>query len=378
MDKQRLLYLLDRHAEANASEAEEAELDQWLAELSNQSEDFLFGEQERAQMTEEMLARLHAQMSPKHLSTGIVRKIAVWKWVAAASVLLVLISGYIWQRSHTNSEVVLVKSQEKDIAPGGNHAVLTLANGQKIVLDSASNGQLSSQPGTTVIKLDSGIISYAGGNTTVSTQYNTLETPKGGQYELILPDKTHVWLNAASRIKFPIQFAKEAREVEVLGEAYFEVTHNPKKPFLVNTSWQTIKVLGTRFNISAYAEDKMEKTTLLEGKVQVINTTGKTAVLVPGKQVANNSNALTITTPDDLAAVTAWKNGLISFSGVEVPLLLRQLSRWYDITIIYKGKVPEGTLSGDISRYTSLSNVIKILRMNGIECQLQNRNLIVN
>lgn len=391
MDKERILFLLDRHAEGIASQEEENELDQWLETFSNSNSTFRFDESEREQLTETMLRQLHEETAAiKVLPLGNKRKSSLWKWMAAAAAVgfFIALAGYYLLQNRQNLLSDIAHKELQDVAPGGNHAILTLANGRQILLDSASNGQLASQAGVKVIKLDSGMLYLAGtGNQKGLMQYNTLTTPRGGQYKLILPDHTQVWLNAESKIRFPIMFAAEKREVEMEGEAYFEVAKayttvsgsnsGKLKPFLVHSGNQEVEVLGTHFNIDAYPDEKSIKTTLFEGKVRVNNTTGKNVLLNPGQQAVNSTGNLKITVPEDLDAVVAWKNGLISFEGSDVGTLLQQIGRWYDVEIEYEKGVPEGTLTGDISRYTSLSNVAKILDMNGIRCTIKGRKLII-
>jgi transmembrane sensor len=215
----------------------------------------------------------------------------------------------------------------------------------------------------------------------VGAAYNTLSTPRGGQYKLILPDGTKVWLNAASTIRFPIAFSGAERKVLVSGEVYFEVTHDSTQPFFVdiNSGNASIEVLGTHFNVNAYADEPEIRATLLEGSVKVIQG-NKNELIVPGEQAliaVDRGSGILINKHVDLDDVVAWKNGQTNFSNLSIEAILRIVSRWYDVDIIYESKIPERRLNGGIPRNAPLSDVIKVLQAYQIHTRLEGKKLFV-
>lgn len=309
-------------------------------------------------------------------------------WVAAASLTGLLILGSLWYATEKNKSTTpaLAKlSHQNDIAPGGNKAILTLSDGSQVILDSANNGTISKEGNVTVIKLDDGQLAYhpTSGNAQPQTvQYNTITTPKGGQYQLVLSDGTKVWLNAASSLKYPTTFIGNERKVELTGEGYFEVKHDPSKPFFVSSEGMTVKVLGTHFNINAYPDEDIIKATLLKGSVEV-NATNQSTMLIPGEQAqmdwdAGQSSRIRTVKNVDLDQVVAWKNGYFSFSDANIQTVMRQLSKWYDIDVSYQGKIPTETFSGKVYRNTSLKNVLEILSLTNLKIGLQGKTIIIS
>lgn len=287
-----------------------------------------------------------------------------WLWAAAVAVLL--FGSAIVFRNYFNQEksslVAVVKNEPTVLKPGGQKAVLVLADGTEVALDSAENGQLAAQGNMRVIKLDSGRIAYAGEKGKASeVLYNTIKTPVGGQYQLILSDGTKVWLNAASSLRFPTAFAGNTRTVELDGEGYFEVMHDATKPFFVKARNMDVKVLGTHFNIRAYSDGVDIKTTLLEGRVEV-NSGGHAAVLFPGEQASLHTSVDVLHTSKnvDVDEVMAWKNGYFQFSGANIQAILREAARWYGATVVYEGSVDE-TFTGSLPRSSDISQLLKIL-----------------
>lgn len=309
------------------------------------------------------------------------------RWMAAASVLVVLIAGFSYfyfngfmQRDIP--EAVAKNTHVKhDVAPGGNKAILTLADGSTIILDSAQNGMLSQQGNSKVIKLQSGKLAYeqsAIGNQQLAMQYNTIATPRGGQYQLELADGSHVWLNAASSITFPTSFTGNIREVKITGEVYFEVAHNAAMPFHVSVNKVEVEVLGTHFNVNAYGDDGMINTTLLEGSVKVTKG-NKSVVIKPGEQaqIGSLQTSITIKKDADLDVVMAWKNGLFKFDGDDLKTIMMQAARWYDVDVIYEGESEE-TFSGSTQRSERISHLLKILEATGkVTFQINGKQLIV-
>lgn len=302
------------------------------------------------------------------------------RWVAAAVLLVLATAGFFLVRSRNANETLAVNHPKPDvhtdIAPGGDKAVLTLANGQKIILDSAANGDLSQQGGTKVMKMG-GQLSYNSEGKTAQVLYNTISTPKGGQYQLLLADGTKAWLNAASSLRFPTAFAGKERSVELTGEGYFEVAHNAAMPFHVSVNDVDVQVLGTRFNINGYSNEEAIKTTLLEGRVMV-KKGEKSVFLNPGQQAqSSGSETLRIKNGVDMEAAVAWKNGLFQLEGADVKTIGRQIERWYDVEVRYSGNLQSAHLSGEVPRSLNLSQVIKVLELSGIDVKTDGRTLTI-
>ncbi|MES1249237.1 MAG: FecR domain-containing protein, partial [Chitinophaga rupis] len=301
------------------------------------------------------------------------------KYTRVAAAVLLLVAGGAAIRSMSKkahpaaTSPVVVKS---NIAPGGNKAVLTLGNGSTIVLDSASSGFLTQEGGVTVEKTGDGRLVYQGAashelRATSESAYNTLSTPKGGQYRLQLPDGTKVWLNSASSIHYPVAFTGDRREVDITGEAYFEVAQvssrdgRKKMPFVVNTDRHTeVEVLGTHFNIMAYADEGVVRTTLLEGKVRVTNLHDQ-ALLSPGQQAVLEAPLSSIKVSEaDTDKETAWISGFFQFDHTDLPALMRQLQRWYDVEPVYPAKDNGRRFGGRISRSLPLPEMLHLLESN--------------
>jgi transmembrane sensor len=313
----------------------------------------------------------------------------VLRMMAAAAIILLLLGtgSYFLFFNKANDKNAGIGSQplsKNDIAPGGNKATLTLGNGSTIILDSAVSGTLALQGNSRIIKSDSGALFYQkdpGTRLRMSTEpvYNVLTTPRGGQYQLALSDGTKVWLNSNSSLRYATVFAGKVREVEMTGEAYFEVAHNATMPFIVKTNGQQVLVLGTHFNINAYTDESSIRTTLLEGSVQVTNSNDH-VVIGPGEQtqLTNNGNIEVIKGVDVDDAV-AWKNGFFSFRQADIHAVMRQLSRWYDMDVQYQGHINiNEAFSGEIDRNLSLSDVLNGLKLASIHYRIEeDRKLVI-
>ena len=278
-----------------------------------------------------------------------------WIQVAAAAVLLVgafALYNLAGKNNSKKQEIVKTTTEKQDIAPGGNKAVLTLADGSQIILDSATNGNISNQGNAQVIKLD-GQIAYNGSNSPSGDGseviYNTISTPRGGQFQLILSDGSKVWLNAASSLRYPATFSGKERKVELTGEGYFEVSKNPSMPFKVkiNTPLEErgeVEVLGTHFNINSYADEATINTTLLEGKVKITPVTNSqlntqnSQILSPGQQ-AQISTGIKVINIVDTEPIIAWKTGFFHFVRANVNTIMRQIGRWYDMDVQFEGDI---------------------------------------
>lgn len=269
-------------------------------------------------------------------------------------------------------------SEKQEIAPGGEKAVLKLADGTIIHLDNAAKGQVAEQGGVEVVKLASGQIAYRVKQLkNKEVMWNTMSTPRGGQYQLILPDGTHVWLNAASSITYPTAFTGNKREIKIKGEVFLEVAKNKQKPFFVNINDKsTIRVLGTSFNINSYDNEENITTTLVEGSIQI----NKNIVLKPGQQAVQLKAADDIVVSEaDVEKALAWKNGWFNFNGASLYDVMRQLERWYDIDVKYEGEIPQVTFKGKMDKGVTLTGMLNIFSALNykFKTKLEGRTLLV-
>lgn len=307
------------------------------------------------------------------------QKNIVWYRIpAAAAVLALLLWGvYSLTRPVEKSSPIAANTTPQDIPAGSNKATLTLANGSRIVLDDTAEGTVASQGGVSIHKTNNGQLVYTitGSSQPTGTGYNTIQTPKGGQYQVNLPDGSRVWLNAATTLTFPAAFGAGGRTVNLNGEAYFEVAAMPNaQPFTVKVNDLSIDVLGTQFNVMAYADEKNSRTTLLTGAVRVTKgDAGK--VLQPGQQ-AIAGNGVQVREADIEAAV-AWKNGMTVFTDADIHSIMRQIARWYDVDIVYQGEIPPRQFTGKIPRNANVSKVLKILELSNIHFTIDERKIIV-
>ncbi|MEO6357780.1 MAG: FecR domain-containing protein [Ferruginibacter sp.] len=302
--------------------------------------------------------------------------------VAAAAVILVAVMGtWFWLKSkpvsHPVAQVQKSSTPKTVIAAGGNKAVLTLADGSVIILDTTRQGELTKQGNTKVVRLNAATLAYnAGAPSNPDVVYNTLATPVGGQYQLILPDGSKVWLNASSSIHFPTIFKGKERQVSVTGEAYFEVAKNAAMPFKITVKDMEVEVLGTHFDIMAYDDENSINTTLLEGSVKV-SEGGAVKMLAPGQQSLVDKTGTIKIDEADVEAVMAWKNGWFQFNSADIQTVMRQISRWYDVEVAYEGKIPAGHFTGAVSRNNDISQVLKIMQEGGVRFKIEGRKLIV-
>jgi len=314
------------------------------------------------------------------------------KWIAVAASVLLFTFGSLYFLNHRDKKLTVATNKpinlKNDILPGGNKAILTLANGKQIVLTDAHNGTLALQHNTEIKKTADGKIVYTinspgpSVNQNSGIQYNTITTPRGGQYTVVLPDGSKVSLNAASSLTYPAAFTGDERKVELTGEAYFEVTHNPVKPFKVSSNGQTVEVLGTHFNINAYSDERTVKTTLLEGAVK-ISKGSRIAVLKPGQQTQISNNELNpeinINSNADIEEAVAWKNGLFMFDGDNIQHIMRMVSRWYDVDVQYNGAIQDDAFGGSVPRLENVSEVLKTLQLTGkVHFKIEGRKIIVS
>ncbi|MGB4400297.1 MAG: FecR family protein [Daejeonella sp.] len=312
------------------------------------------------------------------------RKIVNWSVSFAAAVLLVIGVGLFYLPEKRIAKPI-VKSQPKDeIIPGGDKAVITLANGKQIILTDAKNGILAEHSGIRIVKTTDGelvftILDDNEHGTFRLNQNNTIETPNGGSYRLRLPDGSNVWLNAASKLTFPSSFmSQNSRTVELEGEAYFEIAKDKVHPFIVKTHSQIVEVFGTQFNINSYVDEPEVKTTLLEGSIKVIKNKGTGKFLKPGQQSILTSKGLMVENVDTELAV-AWKGNRFVFESVDIQYIMRMLARWYNVEVEYVGEIPKNKFGGALSRFENISEVLKSLESTGrVKFVIKGRRILVS
>lgn len=382
--EERIYYLLNKYVEDTASAGELDELNLLLNDKSYEeiAKDHLLsllrGTVPMAVHSEE---RLQAVL--RVVREGRQVTIRRYWWAVAAVFLGAAVSLWVVTRKTASSPLVADRqSLQHDRAPGGNVAVLTLADGKSITLDSAHNGFLTEQGNVRVTKSADGELAYqqakGAGRPAV---YNRLSTPRGGQYRLLLPDGSQVWLNAASSISYPTAFTGSVRSVMITGEAYFEIAPNASMPFEVLVDapqgQKEIRVLGTHFNVKAYDDEEVVTTTLLEGSVQLVNT-GTGTILKPGEQGQWRADgSMHVDAHADIDEAVAWKNGMFHFEQAGLPEIMRQIARWYDVDVEFRGKVPAARFDGEIPRNSKLTEVFKILQLSNVRFTVEDKKVIV-
>jgi len=378
MSNDRLKYLLEQYAADISTPEETRELFGWIKKskddklLKEKIKELWAGHKNGKQLPDVDWDAIYTKI----INTPVIERKYIWPRIAAAAVIIVLLSagGYFIFTRHNVKQTAATETRQQfennDVAPGGNKAVLTLANGAQIILDSAGNGALTQQGNTKIIKLDNDRLSYNSLNgsspslKTGEVLYNTISTPRGGQYQVVLADGSKVWLNAASSLRFPTSFTGNERDVTLTGEGYFEVTHDVAKPFKVSVNGAEIEVLGTHFNINAYDDEATIKTTLLEGSVKV-GKGSASKMIRPGEQaqIENHGNSKIMVQAVDVDAAVAWKNGRFIFHGNNIQSVMRQLARWYDVDVSYQGNVTDEEFVGVLnrSRYENISQILEML-----------------
>jgi hypothetical protein len=304
-----------------------------------------------------------------------------WIAVAASLVGVMAVSGWwYWHREPPRPVVARTVDSRfgNDVAPGRDHAVLTLAGGNVIDLDSGRSHTIALQGGACLQRQGSGAWVFHAGKTGDDVVYNTITAPPGGQFPFELEDGTRVWLNAASSLRFPTEFRGGTREVTLDGEGYFEVAPDARRDFSVNARGMQVQVLGTHFNVNAYADESSIRTTLLSGSVRIVQDRTR-ALLQPGEQarLRPDGTLKTLRDPDVVDVAMAWRNGYFSFGEDDIRTVMRQIARWYNVTVRYEGPVTTAVFGGDIERDLSLVQVLKVLEKSQVHFRLQGRLLTV-
>lgn len=378
MEKTVVEDLLEKYRSGTVTEEERVLLESWyLSESKKVGEGITKGDlnQSRNRIAESILTH-----------TGVIVDRAVAKrvrllprLVAAAAILLITGAGSYFLLHQVTHKISSIDSiADHDVQPGTRSATLTLSNGKMISLNQNANGRLAVQGGMAIIKSADGQLQYRQlADSGAQAMVNTISTKRKEQYEVILADGTKAWLNASSSIKYPSAFTGNERQVAITGEVYFEVAHNAAKPFKVTTATQTIEVLGTHFNVNAYADEPNVKTTLLQGSVKVI-AAGSYKIIKPGEQATLSDKHFLISQANTEETV-AWKNGYFRFNQEKIPSIMRKLSRWYDIDVTFDGPVPDDEFSGTISRYSNISMVLKALTYyKTVHFKIEGRRVIVS
>lgn len=310
-----------------------------------------------------------------------------WPAVAAAAVIFLIASTIYLTSSHKTSPTPEnLAAKTHDASPGSNKATLTLADGSTIRLDSAAKGELLTQGNTRIIQMDTGLLTYRSSAPENLLSYNTITTPRGGQYQIVLSDGTHVWLNAASSLRFPAAFTGARRTVQLKGEAYFEVAAKhqpftvqiaPEKAATEGSDTLNIDVLGTHFNVNAYANESTQTATLLQGSVR-IHRGQNSYILKPGQQAIAARQDIRIDDNADLDEAIAWKNGMFIFNNLPLEAVMKQVERWYDMEVIYQGNPRNIVFNGQLSRYTNASRLLDLLQTTGeVHFAIENKKIIV-
>jgi transmembrane sensor len=406
---QRIAFLFNRYVDKTITATEFDELLVWMHGLDEEQAQYLSyaqqalwqkaktGELQFAGDTVNWPAMLDRVLSHQETEQKPVHRL--WPRLAAAAIILVLLGagGYYW---FSKKPVQVVDKpttqpalrQPEAVLPLTNATVLTLPDGKQIVLDSAANGQLPAPGATPILKVQNGEIAYTATAATASPEYHTIQVPRGGRpYQVVLADGSRIWLNAASSLRYPSFFTGRERSVELTGEGYFEIAKNAAKPFIVTAGPNRVEVLGTHFNINSYADEDNITTTLLEGKVkvgtkyEVQNTppqasdlrTQNAVVLQPGEQSMLTQNGQLQVHAANTALATAWVHGYFQFDKANLSTILRQVGRWYDLDIVYRGRIPDDLFSGRIERSLPLSGIVQLLARGNIRIKIEGKQLVV-
>lgn len=390
MDNTRIYYLAGQYLNKSLTETEQAEFQRLLHDPVHQEAllaafEEMAGELDMNAVQDKTLLPLlerSLQGDKVHRPVRVLPR--RWLGLAAASVILLLAAGAYFWMVNKNTPPPNTEAKNTVITPGRQGAILTLANGSQVVLDSLGNGVIAQQNGASLV-LTNGQLAYTPAeNNSGEMVFNTISTPKGRQFQVTLPDGTQVWLNAASSIRYPTTFSGNERKVEVTGEAYFEVTKNAEMPFRVNVNNKAeIKVLGTHFNVNAYENEKTVATTLLEGHVQVgifheHETESGHVILQPGEQAQiAGTPGIKVIKNANIDKAIAWKNGLFYFEGASLAEIMRQLERWYDIEVVYENGIPHIEFEGEMTKDVSLSGLLAMLGKTELHFRIEGRKLII-
>lgn len=368
MTRDEYLLLFDKHINGEATPEE-------IALLMQYQDDFELSDEKNYVIKKEDRAASKRILASINQSTGHRRARKIYsytRWYAAALILVVFTVGLLtlkYPYNDSTAQNLQAVNKITDVKPGEEKAILTLANGKRIILNDAASGTLVKQGNIIIKKQKNGMLEYvvSPGSPTKAhaVEYNIITTPRGGEYQIALPDGSKVWLNAASSLKFPTAFTSHERKVELTGEGYFEIAEDKHKPFKVKFNDQVVEVLGTHFDIMAYDDEAEAKTTLLEGSVK-ISRDNINQILLPGQQAVASLNQQGFKVQQaNMQQVLAWKNGYFIFRSVSIDVIMRQAARWYDVDIVYEGDWKDKEYGGRISKYKNISELLYNLELTG-------------
>ncbi|WP_436488705.1 FecR family protein [Chitinophaga sp. ARDCPP14] len=372
---EQLTELFKRYFEGTATDEEHQE----LMELVRKSDDVLLESVMRRRFEAMQDTAVQAPGGAHVLAAILEKPVRIkpvmqhWYWAAAAAILLLVSVGGYFQLTHQQQSTV---ADAQKVTHGYERATLTLDNGAVVQLD--STGHRTLQQGGALVQQQGGQLVYAPSANKDAVTYNTLRTPRGGQFKITLPDGTLVWLNAASSIRYPTVFSGQERRVEMTGEVYFEVAKNEEKPFKVSINGKAeINVLGTHFNVNGYPDERIIKTTLLEGSVSMLIPANQPVLLKPGQQATASQGAITVANDANIDQVMAWRFGLFNFDRANLQSVMNELSRWYDVDVRYEGQVPSRTFRGKIKRDLNLAQVLEVLQDVNIKFRMEGKTIVV-
>jgi len=379
-NRQELIQIFQKYLDGNATPEEQRFVEAWYesfgkdAGITDSYTEEQLGQME-ARMEYELKKRMEASR-PRPLWKSLHRLVTPSR-VAAAVFLILSLAGAWYIMSNQGSKETMTDESTLhaiDLPPGSDQGILTLTDGSQIVLGSVSTGMLARQGNTLIQKIEDGLVAYTGEDTSLEPGLNTLTVPSGGKYSLVLPDGSRVWLNAESSITFPTAFSGRKRSVKISGEVYFDVAKDPARPFIVQVgNNRQIRVLGTQFNVNAYSDEEEITTTLLEGSVEILpgGNAGLAVRLKPGEQAAfSETGQISVRHGVNTDEIVAWKNGMFHFEKADIQSVMRQISRWYNVEVVYEGPLPNRSFSGKIDRQSNASEALDILRFTGLNFRI--------
>lgn len=379
-NRQELIQIFQKYLDGNATPEEQRFVEAWYesfgkdAGITDSYTEEQLGQME-ARMEYELKKRMEASR-PRPLWKSLHRLVTPSR-VAAAVFLILSLAGAWYIMSNQGSKETMTDESTLhaiDLPPGSDQGILTLTDGSQIGLGSVSTGMLARQGNTLIQKIEDGLVAYTGEDASLEPGLNTLTVPSGGKYSLVLPDGSRVWLNAESSITFPTAFSGRKRSVKISGEVYFDVAKDPARPFIVQVgNNRQIRVLGTQFNVNAYSDEEEITTTLLEGSVEILpgGNAGLAVRLKPGEQAAfSETGQISVRHGVNTDEIVAWKNGMFHFEKADIQSVMRQISRWYNVEVVYEGPLPNRSFSGKIDRQSNASEALDILRFTGLNFRI--------
>ncbi|ANI90060.1 hypothetical protein A9P82_12660 [Arachidicoccus ginsenosidimutans] len=374
----KLKYWAENYLKGTISQSDKEALEAWYMSMPDMEIDWDDDQIDSLQTLQHKIFKAVESQIRDNDNKKILRRKRLRYIMSAAAIIFILVTLGFFMHKGKNTEIASAGRQlVNDIQPGITQATLTLPNGKKIALDSAHSVKITAEKGSIYVVDKNGVTTYLG-NATQLNVYNTLTTHRGEQAPpLVLADGTKVWLNSASSLRFPISFNSDTREVTLSGEAYFEVAKNPRHPFIVNAGASKIKVLGTHFDVMAYKDEPYTCATLLEGSIRITNGNNN-ARLVPGQQGKISTDGSVNVGWVDAEESIAWLHGQLSMKSMNLTTFMREVSRWYNVDVVYEGEPPVLNFSGLLNKAVPLSQILAALSANGVRCNLKDKTIIVS